>query len=26
VNIRSFGENIPSINEIFIQTVGDNND
>ena len=26
VAIRSFGENIPSINEIFIQTVGDNND
>lgn len=26
VAIRSFGENIPSINEIFIQTVGENND
>ena len=26
VAIRSFGENIPSINDIFIQTVGENND
>ena len=26
VAVRSFGENIPSINDIFIQTVGENND
>ncbi|GAB4036161.1 ABC transporter ATP-binding protein [Spirosoma gilvum] len=26
VAIRSFGENIPSMNDIFIQTVGENND
>ncbi|GAB3957994.1 ABC transporter ATP-binding protein [Spirosoma harenae] len=26
VTIRSFGENIPSMNDIFIQTVGENND
>ncbi|GAB3989036.1 ABC transporter ATP-binding protein [Spirosoma daeguense] len=26
VSIRSFGENIPSMNDIFIQTVGENND
>ena len=26
VMVRSFGENIPSINEIFIQTVGENNE
>jgi len=26
VSVRSFGENIPSINDIFIQTVGETND
>ncbi|WP_020598354.1 ABC transporter ATP-binding protein [Spirosoma panaciterrae] len=26
ISIRSFGENIPSMNDIFIQTVGENND